>query len=306
MSPAYQPNHRLNSAYHGRFAPSPTGPLHAGSFLTAVASYLDARSQKGFWHLRIDDLDSARNIDSATTGILEILESAGLTWDGPVFYQSQQIEKYRDAIATLDRKALLYACTCSRKDLNQIAASSSNAQIYPGYCRDRKQNLSASHAIRIRTNGASIGFSDNIQGYFKQNLENEVGDFILLRRDGVFAYQLAVVIDDASQRITRIVRGIDLIESTPRQIYLRSLLGLPEPEYCHVPLVVNRHGIKLSKQNGARAVRQAELSRVIFEALSRLRQIPPLELQNAPPKDLLRWGIENWNLGNLAGTQTVS
>lgn len=292
--------------YRGRFAPSPTGPLHIGSLLAAIASFLDAKANQGLWHLRIDDLDTPRNQSGATSRILRILESAALTWDGPVLFESRQIDRYYAAIEQLDAKDLLYFCTCSRKELSALAPDDTRFGIYPGICRNNKHPRSEDYATRIRTNDSRIGFNDRLQGYFEQNLAEEVGDFILRRRDRIFAYQLAVVIDDASQQVNQIVRGIDLIDSTPRQIYLHNLLGLSVPEYCHLPLVVDRDGYKLSKQNGARAVRESELSDVIYKVLRLLAHPAPKALKKAPPAELLQWGLENWDLRRLRNLRQVS
>jgi glutamyl-Q tRNA(Asp) synthetase len=297
---------RSISVYVGRFAPSPTGPLHVGSLLTAVASFLDARSNHGLWRLRIDDLDTARTVSESISGILDILEKSGLAWDGPIVYQSRQLEMYQTALARLERKDLVYACNCSRKYLNGVAADGSDHRIYPGICRGKKLGAAARHAMRIRTCDSAIGFMDRLQGYYQQNLARDVGDFILKRRDKVFAYQLAVVIDDATQKVNQVVRGIDLIASTPQQIYLHSLLDLPVPDYCHVPIVVDQHGIKLSKQTGAQAVRASELSSVLYKVLGLLKHPAPTEVKGAPPQELLQWGIENWDIRKLEKARRVS
>lgn len=288
-----------NSLYHGRFAPSPTGPLHLGSLLTAVASYLDARANRGVWRLRIDDLDTARNQNGAAAQIRKMLETAGMDWDGPVVYQSQQLEQYQAAFDRLDRRGLLYPCTCSRKELGEFTANGSDRNVYPGICRDKARSVRSHHAIRIRIDPSSIGFYDRLQGYHEQNLAAQVGDFVVRRRDRIFAYQLAVVIDDATQHITQVVRGMDLIDSTPRQIYLHSLLGLRVPGYCHVPLVLDPHGAKLSKQTGAKALHESELSQAVFKVLALLNHAPPGAMKTAPPRALLEWGIGNWNLEKL-------
>ncbi len=297
---------RSNSVYVGRFAPSPTGPLHIGSLLTAVASFLDARSNDGLWHLRIDDLDTTRNVPESIPRILDTLEKAGLTWDGPILYQNRQLEKYQTALEKLETRDLVYACSCSRKYLSGIAVNGSDHRVYPGICRDKKPRAAARHATRLRTFHSAIGFNDRLQGHHEQNLARDVGDFILKRRDNIFAYQLAVVIDDASQRITQVVRGFDLIESTPQQIYLYSLLDLPVPDYCHVPVVVDQHGMKLSKRTGANAVPKSELSFVIYKVLGLLKHPAPKEMESAPPRELLQWGIKNWNIGNLVKARQVS
>ena len=286
--------------YIGRFAPSPTGPLHFGSFLTAVASFLDARSKRGLWRLRIDDLDGARNRPGSVSKILRILETAGLVWDGPVLYQSQLHEEYQQALARLDKQGLLYACTCSRKFLRDQAGNASPDPVYPGFCRNLQQDRSQSHALRIRAPNTSVSFIDRLQGHYSQQIAREVGDFILKRRDQVIAYQLAVVIDDATQGVNQVVRGLDLLESTPLQIYLHRLLDLRLPEYCHVPIVVDRKGQKLSKQSRADAVEEANLARVIRRVLEMLNHPPPPGLASVPAHAILEWGIENWNLEKLS------
>lgn len=291
--------------YHGRFAPSPTGALHIGSFFTAIASFLDARSNDGLWHLRIDDLDTPRTVRGSASKILSVLEIAGLNWDGPVLYQSQQTEKYQAALELLDRQRLLYPCTCSRKYLREVAGKDSIATVYPGICRDKDQFTSKPHATRIKTSQTIIGFNDQLQSYYEQNLAQQVGDFVVQRRDRIHAYQLAVVVDDASQHISHILRGIDLIESTPRQIYLHTLLGRPIPCYSHVPVVVDRHGVKLSKQTGAKPVEISNIGCVMYNTLCLLNHPPPETMKKAASQELLQWAIKNWNLESLAKIKTV-
>jgi glutamyl-Q tRNA(Asp) synthetase len=251
--------------YVGRFAPSPTGPLHFGSLVAALASYLDARSAKGKWHLRLDDLDQPRTQPGAASEILRALDLLGFEWDGPVLVQSQRLERYRAALDELARRGLAYPCSCTRKELEDSALAIDGARIYPGTCRQGLAPGKAARALRLRTHAAPIGFADAIQGWVEQRVEKEVGDFVLLRADGVIAYQLAVVVDDMDQGISHVVRGADLLDSTARQIHLQRLLGARTPHYAHLPVALNAAGEKLSKQTGARpldlAHPQAELAR---------------------------------------------
>jgi glutamyl-Q tRNA(Asp) synthetase len=285
--------------YRGRFAPSPTGPLHAGSILAALASYLDARAHKGRWLVRIEDLDPPRESREAADSILHTLEALGLSWDETVVYQSQRAAAYEAALAELDQGQLLYACNCSRQKLSGIGP------VYPGWCREHHIVRGSATALRCKVTDVSVGFTDRLQGPYAQQLAQDVGDFIVHRRDGLFAYQLAVVVDDAWQGITDIVRGIDLIDSTPRQIYLQQQLGLPTPRYAHVPVVVNADGQKLGKQQFAEAVDPARPAPVLFKTLQRLRQHPDPALANAAPSEILDWGIAHWQPQNLAGIRQI-
>jgi glutamyl-Q tRNA(Asp) synthetase len=237
--------------YIGRFAPSPTGPLHFGSLVAAVASWLDARAAGGRWLVRIEDLDRPRCVPGAADEILHTLERLGLTWDGEVGYQSKRHSLYEDALQRLQGRT--YWCRCSRREVadSSLGLAANGAPIYPGTCRDAR--LLSGRALRIRTN-TEIRFRDRLQGEQVQDLERDVGDFVLYRADGMYAYQLAVVVDDAAQGVTDVVRGADLLDSTARQIYLQRLLGLPTPCYLHVPAAVNAAGEKLSKQTGAAAI----------------------------------------------------
>lgn len=251
--------------YVGRFAPSPTGPLHFGSLVAALASYLEARSARGKWHLRLDDLDQPRTQPGAGDEILRALERLGFEWDGPVLLQSRRLERYRAALDELTRSGLAYPCSCTRKELEDSALAIDGARIYPGNCRQGLASGKATRALRLRTHAAPIGFADAIQGWVEQRVEKEVGDFVLLRADGVIAYQLAIVLDDMDQGISDVVRGADLLDSTARQIHLQRLLGARTPRYAHVPVALNASGEKLSKQTGARpldlADPKAELAR---------------------------------------------
>ncbi len=284
--------------YRGRFAPSPTGPLHAGSILAALASYLDARARKGAWLVRIEDLDPPRETKAAAADILRTLEALGLTWDESVVYQSQRSAAYEAALTQLDTQQLLYACNCSRQKL-------AGATVYPGWCREHHILRGSATALRCKVTEAQVAFTDRLQGPYAQQLAQDVGDFIVHRRDGLFAYQLAVVVDDAWQNITDIVRGIDLIDSTPRQIFLQQQLGYPTPRYAHVPIVVNAEGQKLGKQQYAEAVDGTRPGPVLFRTLQRLRQQPEPGLAQAPPAEILAWATENWRPQNLAGLKQI-
>ena len=269
--------------YVGRFAPSPTGALHFGSLVAALASWLDARAAAGRWLVRIEDLDTPRVQAGAAEHILRTLGELGLTWDGPVEYQSRRLALYRDALARLEPRA--YWCGCTRREIadSSLGLAADGAQIYPGTCRAGLAPGKTPRALRLRV-GGTIGFNDRVQGAQRQDLEREVGDFVLCRADGMFAYQLAVVVDDAEQGITDVVRGADLLDSTARQIQLQRLLGHATPSYLHIPAAVNRAGEKLSKQTGARAV--AAGSDALRRALAFLGQRETDDLGEA---------VRNWN-----------
>lgn len=285
-------------AYRGRFAPSPTGPLHAGSVLAALASYLDARARKGRWLVRMEDLDPPRESQEAADSILRTLEALGLTWDESVVYQSQRGAAYAEALAQLDARALLYACNCSRQKLAGL-------NVYPGWCREHHIVRGSATALRCTVPETELGFDDRLQGRYAQQLARDVGDFVVHRRDGLFAYQLAVVVDDAWQGITDVVRGIDLLDSTPRQIFLQQQLGYATPRYAHVPVVVNAEGQKLGKQQFAAAIDPARPGPVLFKTLERLRQQPDPALARAAPSEILDWAVAHWTPQNLAGIKQI-
>ena len=238
--------------YTGRFAPSPTGPLHMGSLTAALASWLDARAAGGRWLVRMEDLDRPRVAPGAADAILDALARLGLNWDGEVVYQSQRRDLYHRALERL--AADTYWCGCSRREIadSSLGLAADGAPIYPGTCR--AGTLGARRALRLRTSPEPLAFDDRVQGPQHQVLERDIGDFVLYRADGLFAYQLAVVVDDAEQGVTDVVRGADLLDSTPRQMYLQRLLGLPTLRYLHVPVAVAASGEKLSKQTGAEPV----------------------------------------------------
>jgi glutamyl-Q tRNA(Asp) synthetase len=289
----------------GRFAPSPTGPLHLGSLYTALASFLQARSQHGKWLLRIDDLDTSRNVKGAADAILTTLDSVGLHWDESVVYQSQCIDSYHEALNELTKNQLLYPCSCSRKTL---AASQASTDVYSGICRNKSTppNADTPYALRLKTDSRFISFEDGLQGFISHNLAKQHGDFILKRKDGIIAYQFAVVIDDNLQQVNQIVRGMDLLTETPKQIYVQQLLGLATPDYMHVPIIVDQHGYKLSKQTRATAVDLTTPQKVIFNLLCLLKQNPPIELQHGSVTELINWAVNHWTIEPLKSTKQVN
>lgn len=283
-------------AARGRFAPSPTGPLHFGSLIAAVGSFLEARRQDGEWLLRIEDVDAPRTAPGATAAILRALERHGLLWDGPVVQQSQRIAHYQEALERLLGSGLAYPCTCTRRELASGPRGRDGAPIYPGTCRAGPRGPDRPSALRLRVTDALIRFHDAVQGDHGQRLEREVGDFVLRRADGLFAYQLAVVVDDAAQEVTQVVRGADLLDSTPRQIVLQRLLGLPTPQYAHLPVAVDAHGDKLSKQTGAPPLDERNPGPTLWAALRFLGQQPPPQLAREPPTVILDWALTHWRL----------
>lgn len=284
-------------AYVGRFAPSPTGPLHLGSLFTALAGFLEARCQQGKWLLRIDDLDTPRNVSGSISDILYTLDTFGLHWDDAVDFQSRHNDEYEQALNFLAESDLIYRCVCSRKTLSR--SDGRQPHVYPGLCRNRYTHTDRPHALRIKTDTRTIEFADDLQGTIIHNLATEDGDFILKRKDGIVAYQLAVVIDDTRQRISHVVRGFDLLEETPKQIYLQQILGLNLPHYMHVPVIVDQDGQKLSKQTLATAVDRHAPQQTLFRLLHLLLQNPPSELASAPVKELIDWAIAHWNPDRL-------
>lgn len=284
--------------YVGRFAPSPTGPLHFGSLLAAAASYLQARSNNGRWLVRIEDIDPPREQPGADKLILTALEAYGFEWDGPATYQSTFTPHHERVVQELLESGQAYRCSCSRRDLADAPRGPLGA-IYPGTCR--QGCVSADAAIRIRTDDEPIEFEDPLQGTHSQRLESESGDFVIKRRDGLIAYHLAVVVDDFDQGISEIVRGIDLLDSTPRHIWIQQVLNLPTPNYMHIPVAVNDDGQKLSKLTGAQGVDLITPGRTLFGVLEALQQHPPRELIDERPEVQWQWALENWQPDNLKG-----
>lgn len=279
------------SGYRGRFAPSPTGSLHLGSLYTALASFLSARSQHGQWLIRIDDLDTLRNVPGATADILKTLEIFNLFWDEEVSYQSQTLALYQNFIEQLMETNQVYPCTCSRKTLAEFQ---SKTTIYPKFCRTKTFIPTEPYALRLKTESIDIAFEDFLQGRICHNIAQQSGDFIIQRKDKIIAYQFAVVIDDYQQQITEVVRGFDLLDSTPQQIYLYHLLKLQPPAYAHVPILTHQHGQKLSKQSYAQAVNVTNPVATLFYLLTLLKQQPPIALQKASVTELLCWAIAHW------------
>ena len=282
--------------YRGRFAPSPTGPLHLGSLLAAVGSFLEARARQGQWLVRMEDIDPPREVAGASDLILRTLETYGLCWDESVLYQSTREEAYRDALDRLTQAELLYACQCSRKTIaTTITEQGLPRHLYPGTCRQRPPRDRAGEALRILTDERSIHFTDGLQGRHSTHLPTEVGDFVLRRADGLYAYQLAVVVDDAEQGISHVVRGSDLLDSTPRQLYLQQQLGLASPDYLHLPVIVNTAGEKLSKQTAAPPLSLEHPIPALWNCLQALGQQPPRELLESDLDSFWAWSIRNWN-----------
>jgi glutamyl-Q tRNA(Asp) synthetase len=311
------------SPYRGRFAPSPTGPLHFGSLVAAAGSYLAAKSRGGEWLLRMEDLDPPREQAGAADAILRTLEACGLHWDGAVMYQSRRGAAYAAALARLQAQGLVYPCACTRREIadshlnfarsahdTPFAHASGRggggegpgdaARVYPGTCRNGIAPGKTPRAWRLRVDDTPVSFQDALQGKQGQDLAAEVGDFVLLRADGLYAYQLAVVVDDAEQGISDVVRGADLLNSTPRQIYLQHLLGLPTPRYLHLPAAVNADGEKLSKQTLAPPVDARDPLPALVQVMEFLGQAPPQQLRRATVAEFWKWALANWKTERIA------
>lgn len=275
--------------------------MHFGSLVAAVGSYLDARSQGGQWLLRIEDVDGPRNVSGAAQTIIADLAAFGFEWDGPVVWQSQRLDTYRDVLATLIDSGQAYGCACSRKDIAEAGSHEAidGGLAYPGTCRGGLAPGRVARAWRLRVHDAPIDYVDRIQGPQRQHLEQDVGDFVLLRADGQFAYQLAVVIDDAWQGITDVVRGADLLDSTPRQIWLQRCLGVGTPTYAHLPVVTDRTGAKLSKQTLAPPLQPGGVAGQLVAALGFLGQSPPAGLDRAAIGEVWTWALAHWSLATV-------
>lgn len=281
--------------YRGRFAPSPTGQLHAGSLMTAVGSYLEAKAHQGEWLLRIEDLDPPREIAGAAHSILHTLEAFGFEWDGEIAWQSLRHEHYSQALEQLISKQRAYPCSCTRKELSLYSQRGIDGLIYHGECRNGLQKTRETYAWRfLLDHPAIVRLHDAIQGDYEQNLHQTIGDFVLKRADGLWAYQLAVVVDDADQGITHVVRGADLLISTPRQIALQQALHYPTPHYTHLPILVNAAGEKLSKQTLAPAIDATNVTEALRTALTRLNHAPPCECETLA--ELWQWAFQNWQI----------
>ena len=291
----------MTPAYRGRFAPSPTGPLHQGSLVAALASWLDARAVGGEWRLRIEDVDAPRTVPGAADDIVRTLESLGLHWDGDIEWQSRRRDRYEAALDALRDRGLVYRCRCSRREIADSALRGVEGVVYPGTCRTLGLAGDIAGADRFRVPAGFIAFEDRLRGPLAQDIGRDIGDFVVKRRDGLHAYQLAVVVDDADASITDVVRGADLLWSTPRQVVLQQALGVSTPRYLHVPIVTNAQGEKLSKQTRAPAVTAGD-TEALREALRFLRQpVPPGE----DPREILDAAAKSWNATALVEAITM-
>lgn len=283
-----------SSTRAGRFAPSPTGPLHFGSFVAALASFLDARHRNGTWLLRIEDLDPPRESPTAAGEIIDQLRALGLTWDGDVLYQSDRLDAYRDALDTLLDRGCIYPCTCNRKEVGPV---------YDGKCRHNSFDIEQPFAVRLMLGDDDVVVDDRVMSECRWNLARDVGDFIIKRKDGLFAYQLAVVIDDAFQGITDVVRGVDLLDSTPRQVALGKMLNLPDLTYAHIPVIVDRDGQKLSKQTHAAPVDTHDPIDLLRRGLKVLGQpVPP---SSSSLVATMERAVANWDIKQVPGTRAI-
>ncbi|MGB5080593.1 MAG: tRNA glutamyl-Q(34) synthetase GluQRS [Burkholderiales bacterium] len=297
--------HDSNSAYRGRYAPSPTGPLHFGSLVAAVGSYLEARRRGGRWFVRVEDLDPPRETPGAADAILRTLEAYGFEWDGEVMFQSRRADAYRAALAALERRKAVFSCGCTRREISDSALCPAAEPIYPGTCRTGLPPGRTARTFRVRVDGAAIGFDDALQGRLEQNLAREVGDFVVRRAGGPFAYQLAVVVDDFEQGITDVVRGADLLASTPRQILLQRLLAYPALSYLHLPVALDRNGEKLSKQTLAPPLATPAEPRQLWRALRFLGQAPPENLARAGTAEIWGWAFSGWRTERIPRRRSI-
>lgn len=292
-----------SSPYRGRFAPSPTGPLHFGSLIAAVGSYLQTRHQGGQWWLRIEDIDPPREVEGATGAIIGLLAAYGFEWDD-LSYQGHRQSHYAEALAQLQHQHLTYPCTCTRRQLREQPPRSDGTRVYPGTCRWRRFPCHERHAIRLRTTDTVIEFTDRLQGTQVCELEKEVGDFVLRRADGYISYQLAVALDDAEQGMTEVVRGCDLLDSTPRQIHVQQQLGLRSPDYAHLPVVLGPDGQKLSKQTGAQPLDPRQPVLPLVSAMQFLGHPVPEEIQHGSLQGFWDWAIDNWSPERIPASDT--
>lgn len=286
--PAGKPQPR---SYRGRFAPSPTGPLHLGSLVAAVASYLRARKAGGEWLLRIEDLDRPRVVPGAVDSILSSLEAHGLAWDGPVRIQSQHVDEYLATADQLERNGLAYRCSCTRQEIRRRSKRGIAGPVYPGTCR-RGAKPNRRTAIRLRTRSMRLEFVDLYEGRLTCNPHRDLGDFIIRRRDGLVAYVMACVLDDAAANITEVVRGSDILGFTPAQVWLQSLLELPTPAYAHIPVVRTANGSKLSKQTGAPALDDAQASANLLAAFAFLGCDADPSMAGAAVSEIWNWALD--------------
>jgi glutamyl-Q tRNA(Asp) synthetase len=280
-----------------------------GSLVAALGSYLNARHQGGNWLVRMDDIDTPRNVPGIDKIILQTLDHHALHWDGPVYYSSDHLADYEAAFQTLKTAGALFPCGCSRREISNhpvnSARQSGQTLVYPGTCRDGKAEESPLRSYRLRVTSSPIRFNDRLQGQQSDCLINSVGDFVVKDRNDQHHYQLATVVDDHRQQITEVVRGADLLSSTARQIHLQTQLGYNRPEYLHLPVVNNELGFKLSKQQGATAIDDSRASRNLVAALTLLAQQPPMELISLTPAEIVQWGIKHWETEPLTRMPTT-
>jgi glutamyl-Q tRNA(Asp) synthetase len=294
--------------FRTRFAPSPTGRLHLGSLVAAVGSYLAAKRAHGEWLVRIEDLDPPREVPGSGAAILEMLAEFGFEWREPVLWQSSRLAAYAQAASGLLTSGAAYECSCSRAEIAAARSTTTGAEElhYPGWCRNGVRAPERPRALRLRVPDQSVCFDDAIQGPTAYNVASDVGDFVIRRRDGLFAYQLAAVVDDAAQNISHVVRGADLLSSTPRQILLQRVLGVATPAYAHLPLVLDQDGVKLSKSAGAAEIDGRQPVAELWRALCLLRQDPPAHLRCGALRTLWDWAIEHWTTAPLRGLRTAA
>ncbi len=288
----------MPASYRGRFAPSPTGPLHLGSLVTALASYLDARHCAGTWLVRMDDLDPPREIPGAAKCILQSLRRHGLHWDEDVMWQSRRSSAYQNALTQLMRSKCTFYCDCGRQQLGKNRTCC-------GRCQDGQSELSGARATRIRVPADyRASFKDQLQGSLDWALGQEIANFVVMRKDGLFAYQLAVVVDDAEMAISHILRGSDLLDSTARQLYIQAMLGIAPPHYCHIPVITHVDGHKLSKQSHAPAINDDAAPQNLRLALSFLNQVqPPKDLRSVD--QILSFSSQNWSPESIPRTLSI-
>jgi len=299
------PKPRKPRQYVGRFAPSPTGPLHFGSLVAAVGSWLDARTAGGLWAVRIDDVDRTRAVPGADGAILRTLEACALHWDGEVGRQSRRRAAYAAALERLIDAGLAYPCACSRREIAAVARRGPAGMIYPGTCRGGLPAGRAGRSWRFLTRGQTAVFRDRRRGPQRTELEATVGDFVIRRADGLFAYHLAMVVDDAALGVTDVVRGGDLLPATPPQVALQAALGVPTPAYLHLPVALDAAGRKLSKSEGSAAVDHARPAEAVTAALRFLGHPPPADVAGAPPAELLAWAVQAWQPARLPAGDAV-
>lgn len=302
-----QVRHASDRPYRGRFAPSPTGPLHFGSLVAAAGSYLAAKHAGGEWLVRIEDLDPPREVPGSAEQIVATLATFGFEWNESIVRQSSRISAYEAAVNRLLASGDAFYCSCSRAEIEATTgpAQDGDELRYPGWCRDGVRMPERKLAVRLRVPSGMVAFNDGIQGLTSIAVDGEIGDFVIRRRDGLFAYQLAVVVDDAAQGITDVVRGADLLRSTPRQILLQKALGLPTPGYAHMPVATDHNGIKLSKSAGAASLDLQRPGEELWRALRFLRQAPPCELRRSALATLWSWAIANWTPTPLNSVKSV-